>query len=91
MEKINSDTCFDKFHPKNSNKPQDWDTMKENGICVKGRNQVFSNCSKKCFVKKKFFFQIACNGDSGSPTIWEDKDDNKRAYLMGIINGAPFR
>ena len=45
---------------------------------------------KKCFVKKKKF-QIACNGDSGSPTIWEDKDDNKRAYLMGIINGAPFR
>ena len=27
----------------------------------------------------------ACSGDSGGPALWEDKSDNKRAYLMGII------
>ena len=41
---------------------------------------------------KNFCFQIyICPGDSGGPTIWEDKWDKKfpnRAYLIGIISGT---
>ena len=28
----------------------------------------------------------ACPGDSGGPAIWEDKSDDKRAYLMGVMS-----
>ena len=31
-------------------------------------------------------FQVNRPGDSGGPVIWEDKDDNYRAYLVGIMN-----
>ena len=37
-------------------------------------------------IKKNFNFQQGCLGDSGGPIIWEDKKDEKRAYLMGIIS-----
>ena len=36
-----------------------------------------------------FFFQrYICHRDSGGPTIWEDKKDKKRAYLLGIIKSS---
>ena len=37
----------------------------------------------------KITFQTyGCKGDSGGPTIWEDKKDKKRAYLLGIIQSS---
>ena len=44
------------------------------------------------YFHKNFCLQIyVCPGDSGGPTIWEDKRDQKfpdRAYLIGIIQGS---
>ena len=31
---------------------------------------------------------MVCHGDSGSPTMWKDKKDNNRFYLMGIIESG---
>ena len=31
---------------------------------------------------------MACHGDSGGPTMWKDKNDKNRFYLMGIIEGG---
>ena len=40
-------------------------------------------------VLRKFAFQTyGCYGDSGGPTIWEDKKDKKRAYLLGIMKSS---
>ena len=37
----------------------------------------------------KFSFQTyACHDDSGGPTIWEDTEDKKRAYLLGIMKSS---
>ena len=36
-------------------------------------------------------FQVNRPGDSGGPVTWEDKDDNYRAYLVGIINVVRFK
>ena len=30
--------------------------------------------------------ETICPGDSGSPIIWEDPNDNNRAYLVGIAS-----
>ena len=43
-------------------------------------------------IQKNFNFQQGCLGDSGGPIIWEDKKDEKRAYLMGIISkGSTYK
>ena len=34
------------------------------------------------------FQTYACQGDSGGPMIWEDNEDKKRAYLLGIIRSS---
>ena len=31
-----------------------------------------------------------CQGDSGSPVIWEDRNNDNRAFLMGIISQKAF-
>ena len=34
----------------------------------------------------KLTFQMNRKGDSGGPIIWEDKDDDYRAYVVGIMS-----
>ena len=36
-------------------------------------------------------FQVNRPGDSGGPVIWEDKDDDYRAYLVGIMNQVLYK
>ena len=37
------------------------------------------------------FQTYACTGDSGGPVIWEDNNDEKRAYLLGIIKSSSMK
>ena len=30
--------------------------------------------------------EVALTGDSGGPTVWKDKSDSNRAYIVGVIS-----
>ena len=83
--------CYAHFYPneRGAPRPSSINETKPSKTLINFKYSLINLKSFKFFIPVVCFsgqnIRGVCHGDSGGPFLWEDKSDNNKAYVFGII------